>query len=305
MNNLVFSCVADFENNRSKYISQVMIWATSLLEILHVASTNIFINIITDDQNRDSEIIGWLTNKKIQCNISQPYDSRHRYCNKLIQLTYFTHTNIEYDYLIMMDCDTASLNTFIPFNGSKVYAKLTDHPHPPLPMLLNIVEKSGLAPPELTYMPGEILIGKPLSLTVHNNCNGGVYALHKSFVGDLTIRWQYWASWCIDNLSLFREDEWIYADQVSFMLAMHEMGELVNYLPYSMNYQLGNLNYHNLNGSNLIDTAPRILHYHDKLDYETYQIFYCGIPTVDMEISKINSILGLYLGDEINALLSK
>jgi len=86
---------------------------------------------------------------------------------------------------------------------------------------------------------------------------------------------------------------------------MHEMGELVNYLPYSMNYQLGNLNYHNLNGGNLIDTAPRILHYHDKLDYETYQIFYCGIPTVDMEISKINSILGLYLGDEINALLSK
>src|SRR5690606_138711 len=116
------------------------------------------------------DFLGYLESKEIQIIQKSTFDTRNKYCNKLVQLE--TFVNIEnFDYVFLMDCDTAVIDLDGLDITNNIYAKIVDFPNPPLSILQDIFAENSLevSQAETTFpLKGD-------QLTDWNNCNGGLY----------------------------------------------------------------------------------------------------------------------------------
>lgn len=264
--------------------AQQYIWIQSLLH-LGINPELIYVHIIGDLPEAYQEFLTSVGVQQVHCDT---FDERNKYCNKLVQLDTFTSLD-DFDYVCLMDCDTALVSAIQIDGKQQVYAKVVDFPCPPSQILNTIFKESGLDYQEVasTFPLGEDAV------TEQNNCNGGLYIIQASFLNQLSEHWKQKSTWCIDNANLFTEPFKKHADQVGFALAMRAIQANVSPLPITYNYP-------SHVGSELLqDASPVMIHYHDLLD-EHMRIKRVGMPLADAAIDAINDTIGKSLEVSLN-----
>lgn len=242
-----FSCVLDYNPLMGV---QSYIWLSSLLNN-NILPSNIYMHYIGEIPD---EYLVYLKKKQVNLIQVKPFDYRNKYCNKLTQLDTFCNID-DYDYVFLMDCDTA----IISLDGIKleddIYAKIVDYPNPPIDILKEIYKKNNLD----FYSFESTFTNNGDSQTVSNNCNGGVYIISKKFLRSLAPIWKEKSSWCIENSDLFTNKYSKHADQVGFALAASFLKKEVNKIGIEWNYPL------HVSKIN-IQVSPKIIHFHNKID---------------------------------------
>lgn len=253
---------------------QNYIWLTNLLNV-SVEPSDIYVHLIGDIPN---EYLDFLKQKNVNLIRKENFDVRNKYCNKLVQLESFEALK-DYDYVFLMDCDTAVISLEGLELTKGIYAKIVDFPNPPLEILEEIFNREGFKVEEAITsfaFNGE-------NITDWNNCNGGVYIIHRDFLPKLVSRWKDYASKYIENKEVFPSGYAKHSDQVGFALAMASLKEKVIHLGLEWNYPV-----HIPIGNNKV--IPKIIHFHNKID-QNFKLLSVQDLNVDKQIEVINERL--------------
>ncbi len=113
-----------------------------------------------------------------------------------------------------------------------IQAKIVDVDYPSLGVLEEIAKAAGLNP-----LPSICRTDADNKTTFVGYCNGGFYSIPKAFSNVLSKSWKFWALWLLDNLEpLRRVGREINVDQVSFWLAISQLGLPFSAAPSNVNY---------------------------------------------------------------------
>jgi len=257
--------------------AQCFIWVNCLLEIQSAPPENVFIHHTGID---NPDFADWLRSRRINLVRIKPYDARSPHCNKLQQLKTFLHR--KFDRVVLMDCDTAWVGHAPLPCGGPAAGKIVDLARPSEPILRAIFRAAGFGEPD--WMPVSVPTGPGAQRSDRNNLNGGFYLLAGSFLPQLDEAWRRWADWGLDHRELFGGFN-VNVDQVSFALAMRELGHSVDFLPIEWNYPVQPAGL--LPTAQMPDVAPQILHYHRQLGPH-FEIASIGVPKPDQAIHFLN-----------------
>jgi len=270
--NLKFSCVLDYSPLMAV---QSFIWTESLLNVIKVKPSDIYIHTVGEIPD---ELLKYFKEKKINIVYKETFDTRNKYCNKLVQLD--TFENLDFDYVFLMDCDTAIVSLDNLVLKDKVYSKIVDFPNPPENLLKNIFKEANLK-----YKESETSFKiNESNTTDFNNCNGGVYIISKSFLNEFAPMWKEYSLWGIENSNLFTEPYSKHADQVGFALALNKLGVQVSHLGIEWNFPT------HVHKKLLPDIEPNIIHFHHCLD-EHMRVKKVGLKKIDTKIDVINNLI--------------
>ncbi|WP_335976743.1 class I SAM-dependent methyltransferase [Gaetbulibacter jejuensis] len=265
---LIFSCVLDYTPLMAV---QNYIWLVNLLAV-GIEPKSIYIHIVSE---LPKDYTSYLESLGVHLIYKAAFDPKNKYCNKLVQLETFVKED-DYDYVFLMDCDTAVIDISGIGFVDDVYAKVVDFPNPPLEILQAIFDKNELP---ITQIESSFPLDGE-QLTDWNNCNGGLYIIKKEFLKQLAPQWINYASLCIEQESLFTDAYSKHADQVGFALAMSSLKKQVTHLGIEWNYPIHIPNVHNV--------QPKIVHFHQEVD-EHMQVKPKNKSEVKEAIALINS----------------
>jgi SAM-dependent methyltransferase len=269
---VAYSCIVD---NSSVMMAQTFVWVTSLMALHGAAARDIHVHVVDIS---DRGYLGWLEQSGVTVVRREVFDTRNRYCNKLQQLETFVAG--DYDFVALMDCDTAWVGKTIPLRRGAA-AKIVDVANPEEAVLNSVFATAGLGEPD--WVPATFVGGPGFQRTDRNNCNGGFYIIDRAFLAALAPVWRRWALWCIEHAELLGKYR-VHADQVGFALAMRELGKNVEPLDLSWNFATHA-------GKRLLpDIAPQILHYHHELTGQC-EIPATGLAQADAAIARVNAAL--------------
>jgi 2-polyprenyl-3-methyl-5-hydroxy-6-metoxy-1,4-benzoquinol methylase len=274
---VAFSCVVDRD---PLLAAQCFIWLNCLLELQEVPPEQIFVHH-TGIANAD--FATWLASRRINLVPIRPYDRRSPHCNKLRQLETFTHQRFE--RVVLMDCDTAWIGDRPLPLRAPIAAKIVDLANPPESVLATIFRAAGPGEPE--WVAVSFPQGPGFRHTDRNNCNGGLYVLAGDLIPQLDTVWRKWADWCLDRPHLFGASA-LHVDQVSFALALRELGLRVDPLPIEWNYPL------HLPAALLPDVVPQIVHFHRRVGPH-FKLVPIGVPNPDRAIDTLNRHIAAFL----------
>lgn len=278
---IIFSCVLDYNPLMA---AQVFIWLNSLKN-QQIDGNDIYIHLIGKVPD---EYLKMLKAEDVNIIERQPFDSRNKYCNKLVQLDTFSNLD-DYDYVFLMDCDTAIVSMEGLSLKNEIYAKVVDFPNPPIAILEKIFEANNLSIDKCktTFKNLEE------EYSDWNNCNGGLYIISSDFIKKLNLLWKQYAKWGIDNKELFTDTYSKHADQVGFALAMNSLGEKVTHLGIEWNYPT------HISKNLLPEIEPKIIHFHDKIDAHM-NLIKTGLKIADNSIEKINQVTSMNITGHLN-----
>ena len=206
--------------------------------------------------------------------VDVPAHLRHRYCNKLSQLTPLLERGG--DEFVLLDCDTV-LRGPLPLSRGVLRGKPVDLANPPLGHLSEIFAAAGL---DMPIAPTD-LHGSP---TARANVNGGLYVLDAALLVQLADAWPRWADWCLDRQALFGEYS-AHVDQVAVALAVAE-GDL----PFAPLDRAFNFPTH-LEQTDLLDRDPILLHYHSAVTPEGLLRSEGLPPLASLAVARVNERL--------------
>ena len=181
----------------------------------------------------------------------------------------------DYDYVFLMDCDTAAIDLNCEDFTEAIYAKIVDYPNPPLNVVRHLFELDHL---EVTECKATFPI-KDEQLTDWNNCNGGLYVISREFLPKLVGPWKRYATWCIDNKRELLGQHSKHIDQLSFALAMASLKKQVTHLNIEWNYPI--------HIKTDINVQPNMVHFHDCIDSQI-KLKKTGLNNIDHSITLIN-----------------
>ena len=289
MNSIAFSCVVD----RPRYLmAQCFVWVNCLLELRKIPPKSVFVHVVGVD---DAEFLLWVEALGVNVVKVAPFDPRNPYCNTLCQLE--TFAGGEFDQVVLMDCDTAWVGDAPLPRGEPVAGKIVDNARPPESVLAGVFSAAGLGEPNWAEV--SLPKGDDSRRSDWNNFNGGLYILDGRFVGKLAPAWRAWATWCLDRRDSFAQrvrrpvgyspraaEGIVPSDQVSFALALRELGVVGTHLPIEWNYPT----YSPL----LPDVTPQILHYSRHFK-PPFRLRRTGIPSPDRAIDALNARIEEFL----------
>lgn len=243
--NFYYSCVVD--------ASPVFYWQTwglvnSLIKLAQVAPQDIYVHHTPEV---DSTFLDQLEVLGINLrSITRFGDGK--YCNKIAQLrtTEFTKATC----VFFLDTDMIVLGKLSEiYSPNIIQGKIVDLANPELSVLQQIFNQAGF----VNY-PTICSADYESDLTFANNFNGGLYGIPGNLIQQLSERWQHWALWLIENISILEQvNKQAHVDQISFAMASHELSFPVVNIERKYNYPLhftdDKLGY------------PQILHYHRNL----------------------------------------
>lgn len=268
-----FSCVLD---NNAVMAQQAYLWAQTLLKFAGRKPEELVIHSIDSCEPEYTERLKALGVRLVP---TQTFDPRHLPSNKLAQLE--SELLCQADYVVLTDCDIAFAADIAElFEGDRARAKIVDNANLAPSDWKAIFKMAGFGEPAI-----DVVTTSDKKPTVANYCNGGLIVLPKSLYARIGSLWKKWDRWLLDRPDLL--GNWTYyTDQVSFTLALRELGEQVDPLPNIYNFPV----HHELAPSDLPTQEPKVLHYHDALDPMGY-IRKVGAPVVDEAIEAINTLI--------------
>ena len=273
MPSIVYSCVVE---PRPKYVNQLAIWVTTLLELGGVPAADLFVHVL--DGVHHAGVVEFLSERGI-AHAAMPRFGDGRFCNKVRQLR--TAALRAQPYVALCDTDVAFAGNLERWTGlGRVAGKPVDGPNPPLEMLEELYRRAGFG-----SVPERTRCAHAEAPTFTNNLNGGVYLLHRDLIDEFSPRWEKWALWTLEQQAVLGSQV-THADQIAFGLALWELNEPVAHLPPAANFPL-HLALHRYQPS---PEPPVVLHYHDRVTAEGL-LQPLGIPSVDERVQLINATL--------------
>jgi SAM-dependent methyltransferase len=269
---MIYSCVVD---PRPKFVHQLTIWVTTLTELGGVRADDILVHVLDGEYSR--QVVDFLSERGIAHEFVARFGDG-RFCNKLGQLR-----NRELrgrGPVVLCDTDLAFSGRPPPLAGGRAAAKPVDLPNPAVELLEELYRRAGF-----TQFPERVRCSHADAWTLANNCNGGLYVLDGDLLDELSGRWEKWALWTLEQRSLLGSYA-AHADQVSFGLAMWELGEPVVPLPPAANFPL----HLPLGTYDPACPPPVVLHYHDRLGADGL-LLPLGLAQVDDRVALVNGVL--------------
>lgn len=184
----------------------------------------------------------------------------HPHSNKLHFLEYIMSEDMikEYTHIMLLDCDTVICGDFAEYvrRTTSVSAKYADKAGVPSQLFRKIFKKFNIAWPGLTAVSDIDAVPMPPYY------NAGVMIFTYDALKSLLPTWLYYNSIIITTKALHPRQ--FFTDQVSFAVAIAELGIKVTNLPPKMNYPthfpVG------MYPDTYQDVFPLIIHHHNKLD---------------------------------------
>jgi hypothetical protein len=270
---ITYSCVIESD---PKSLNQVATWITTLLELGGARRSDLLVHVVEGEHSRD--IVEYVWGRGVAVVPVERFGDGP-YCNKLRQLRSAALRAGRYAVL----CDGA-LAFCAPIDDwigvARAAAKPVDLPNPPVAVLERVYRQAGF-----TRFPAITSCSHGVGRTYANNCNGGLYVLRTDLLDELTPSWEKWALWVLEQRSLLG-DQVSHADQISFGLAMWELGETVFPLPAIANYPT----HLPVDRYDPATDPPAVLHYHDRVGGDGL-LLPLGVPHVDDRIRLVNETL--------------
>lgn len=211
-----------------------------------------------------------------------------RYCNKLRQLDRFVErAEGGSGGIVLMDVDMAVAAPLrVPF-PDVICGKIVDAPNPPLSVLERIFAAAGVPLPDV--VPCDWGNGE----TVATNFNGGFYYVPDRAVPALRAKWCAWAEFLFARPELFdNPGQCCHIDQISFALALADLGLAYRHLPANWNFPLHSAA---LPRSFRPDEPVLVLHYHQCLDtFGLLAPVFEGEPSVAAAVAGVNDAIATH-----------
>jgi FkbM family methyltransferase len=256
------------------YAQQTLALVWTLLDLARVPADRIVVHALDDADDavlRHVETIGVRTRR------CAPFDAAHPHCNKLRQLE--DAELLAAPAVVLCDTDLAFVQTFDAAVPRAVRAKVVDLPNPPVDVWQAVFAAAGLPSPSTlvhTSFGGH--------LTPPMSCNGGLYVLSRAAAMALRDAWPRWARWLIERAGLLPGPMRVHVDQIAFGLAAAELGLDIDPLPIEDNCPT------HLPGDLVADVAPRVLHYHGRVDASGF-LLPTSAAGVDRAIATVNDVI--------------
>lgn len=243
----IYSFVLDFQ---SYFFYQGWLLARSLEEKCGAAPSDIHIHFTAES---NLELLNKFSKAGYQLHPLERFGDG-KYCNKIAQISALAEQ--VHDIAVLLDTDMIAVSDLRPyFDSNHIRAKVVDCANPPIDTLREILTLSGIS---------HVQEGCPTDsgdgLTLLGNCNGGLYIIPKSQLEVLGERWVHWATWLLNHSAPLRKvGKESHIDQVSFMLALHELNLPFRGLEANANF------YVHFTGQHLYYDSHRpiaLLHYH-------------------------------------------
>jgi hypothetical protein len=268
-----YSCVMD---TPGKFQHQALLWALTLVRRGGQAPENLIVHAVEGTSQKQIDL---LRSFGVQVPIVPRYSSVHPFLNKLRQLE--SETLRAADHVVLCDTDLAFCSPIDAWVvGDRPRVKIVDIANPPLQLWQMLFAAAGLA-----ARPRPAATSLDAAETYANNCNGGLYILPRAIFHALRDIWPRWVEWVLRQrkiLGRFRT----HVSQISFGLAMEELGVQVDLLPLALNFPT------NLKVPNLAthDVTPAVIHYHSNLDRAGF-LRPIGLPRVDAAAGDVNALI--------------
>ncbi len=268
-----FSCVMD---TPVKFQHQTLLWALTLLERARLRPENLVVHAVEGTPQKQIELLRGLG---IQVDPVRRYSRAHPFLNKLRQLE--SETLRAADHVVLSDTDLAFCAPITSWiEGDRPRIKIVDIANPPLPIWRNLFKAAGFS-----GSPRAALTSLDGLETYANNCNGGLYILPRAVFAQLRTAWPRWVEWVLGQRPILGRFQ-MHVSQISFALAMEEMGIEVDLLPLALNFPT-NFPLTYLAGK---DVAPAVIHYHANLD-RAGNLAPIGLEKVDAAIRETNAFM--------------
>jgi SAM-dependent methyltransferase len=253
---------------------QVLLWIQTLTAKGGVAPSQIIVHHLEDC---DSEVLQSFAAMGVGLQKVSRFDEGHAHSNKVRQME--TPALREADYCVLLDCDMAFTKGLEHFaTGERVRAKIVDD-NGIGELWKDIFLEAGLSAVEQSEVSSSTLVATP-----PNYCNGGLYIIPKPLFAKLGEFWPKWTKWVIAHHSMVGANSF-FTDQISFCLAITELGEKVDLLPMEYNCPT-----HLAADEIEVSEPPVVLHYHGQLDDSGFLIA-TGNAVVDESIAATNGFI--------------
>ncbi|MCD6072038.1 MAG: hypothetical protein K0S42_2554 [Microvirga sp.] len=278
----MYSCVVDA---KPLYLFQGMVFARTLIELAGVRPEAIVVHLIEGVPASAERALSELGVRTIPVH---PFDPRHPYSNKLVQLQ--TEVLREPDYAVLCDSDLAFVTDIEDWiGGDRLRAKPVDYARPPLTAWRILLKTFGLAQ-EVT----SISATHTGEETYANNFNGGLYIIPQRVLAALRQAWPEW------NRRLLQARDrlgphFVHVDQISLGFALAGLGHIGEPLPLELNLPT----HLPLPAHYRPISPPRVLHYHKRIDLAG-RLVGTGDALVDIAIDRVNAVIEN--GDTLGAL---
>jgi hypothetical protein len=273
MPEVIYSCVVDA---KPLYLFQGMVFARTLIELAGVRPDAILVHLIEGVPTTAERALRELGVRTVA---ACPFDRRHPYSNKLVQLQ--TETLREPHYAVLCDSDIAfATNIEAWIGGDHLRAKPVDYARPPLATWRSLLKTFGMADEEATLPAthtGEA--------TYANNFNGGLYIVPQSILEGLRQTWPDWNRRLLQNPDVLGP-YFVYVDQISLGLALATLGHVGKPLPLDLNLPT----HLPLPDHYRPALPPRVLHYHKRIDLAG-RLVGTGNVLVDDAIDRVNAVI--------------
>ncbi len=271
----VFSCVLD-HNEVMAY--QFLIWFHTITSLAGVPKEDLVVHVIDRPAERRlaRDPADLLSELGVEYVIVPPFDPRHNHSNKLRQL--HTPQLQAAEEVVLCDCDLAFAGPVREaIRGDQVRAKIVDH------VALTDYWPRIYADAGWPNRPLTALTTVTREPTSAANCDGGFYVLPRPAFEALGKAWPKWAHWLLDHPHLLGDSFKVYTDQVSFALAMDELGLSIDPLTSEFNCETqGRLD--------VLNVPPNVLHFHSHFDQDGC-LLKSGDPMIDASIARVNVVI--------------
>jgi hypothetical protein len=268
-----YSCVMD---RPAKFQHQTLLWVLTLLERGGRTAEELVVHAVEGVPRRQIDLLRGLG---VHVEVVRRYSAAHPFLNRLRQLESVTLRSAE--HVVLCDTDLAfcaPIDRWV--GGNRPRLKIVDVANPPLPIWQTLFKAAGFS-----SLPRAALTSLDGFETYANNCNGGLCILPGAVFAALPAVWPRWVGWVLRQrgiLGRFRT----HVFQISFALAMEEMGVEVDLLPLALNFPT------NLPIPKLADhdIDPLVIHYHGNLNFAG-RLNPVGLPQVDAAIAATNALM--------------
>jgi hypothetical protein len=229
--NVAWSCVVD---DTPAIWSSLVPWLATAIDLADIDPSRLYVHHVCPLR---PEIAALCRRLSVNTRAAEPFDRRFPHTNKIRQLaTSFDDAG----HVVLTDVDIAfASRPPLEQIRAPVAGKVVDLPNPPVEILQKVFAVAGLpAPATWTNAFVDPEDARHEFTTLRGNCNGGLLVVDRRQLAPIGRAWAQWARWVIDRIDLL--DRWtVHVDQVSFCLAVNQLGIDVGRLDDDWNFPLG------------------------------------------------------------------
>jgi trehalose 2-sulfotransferase len=279
---VLYSCVVD-KPPRITY--QSLIWVLTLTRLAGLAPEQLVVHAV---EGTDPDHLVLLQSLGVRVVPVARFDERNVYANKLRQLT--TGALADASTAVLSDCDLAFAGDIAPFiRGDVIRARAVGAGLPTMQGWRRLISIAGLTRELRLARSAQTLVW-----TCVQNLNGGLLVIPRRFHDQLAEAWPRWFGWVLDHGDELAADVNRFAGQVSFGLALIELGLPVGWMPVNTNFPYKaadeNFPYKAAEATPAGTTFPLVIHYHKHLTGDG-RLKEVGVPAVDEYVAKVNELL--------------